>query len=637
MRLRYILACTLYALSLAAAPVPELPAESFFKYHEHDIAQLSPDGKFLATLSPHKGQIGLAVISLDSNKANWAFAAPNADVAWFRWVNSDRLIFHYSKDGNPWPGLNAVNRDGTKANELTHWSDLRTGFLATIPGSTNEVLVNSYVHPYHRFGTAFLYPNVERLNLWNGAMTREVTNPGQVVNWLTDHGGVVRIGIELDETRYKVLHRTGPGAPWQTIADFNFDDDGINPIAFDYDDRTLFVKHRGGEPTDGIYPFDVVSKQLKPLAFRHANADVEHIMLSEPKRAMVGADFEFERPETFWFDSELKKLQSSVDASLPQTVNRLVSASESGSRKLFLSASDRTPGTYYLWDEATSKLSKQFDVASWIDPELMAEMKPIEYLARDGLKIHGYLTIPKASSGRNLPMVVNPHGGPQARDSWGFDPDVQFLANRGYAVLQMNFRGSTGYGYEFMKAGFKQWGLKQQDDITDGAKWAIAEGIADPARIAIYGASYGGFAALAGLVSTPELYRCGICYAGVVDIRRAINKRVSEEREFGQEVLLLKATFAEHVGDSKKDNEQLNAVSPLLHVDKIQVPVFMAHGELDPRAPISIARDMAHELKKRGKLYDFMVKDKEGHGFRKEENQIEFWKKVDAFLKENLK
>ncbi|HTL17650.1 MAG TPA: S9 family peptidase, partial [Patescibacteria group bacterium] len=301
-----------------------------------------------------------------------------------------------------------------------------------------------------------------------------------------------------------------------------------------------------------------------------------------------------------------------------------------GTKAILGSSNDRTPGTFYLVDTTSGKIKKLSDVAEWIDPEEMCPMRPIEYQSRDGLKIHGYLTLPLGSSGKNLPMVVNPHGGPNLRNSWGFDPEVQFLANRGYAVLRVNFRGSTGYGKTFLKAGFKEWGLKQQDDITDGVKWAIEQGIADPKRIAIFGASYGGFAALTGLEKTPELYRCGISYAGVTDILRTIDPSAPT-------LTMVKMLLAERVGDPKKDRQQLKESSPLNHVDQIQVPVFLAYGALDPKVPIATARTLAKDLQKRGKLYAFMEKEDEGHGFVKEENRIEFWKKVDEFLKSNLK
>jgi dipeptidyl aminopeptidase/acylaminoacyl peptidase len=283
------------------------------------------------------------------------------------------------------------------------------------------------------------------------------------------------------------------------------------------------------------------------------------------------------------------------------------------------------------------RLEKLFDRAEWIHAEEMAEMKPIQFKARDGLTINGYLTLPKGGSGKNLPLIVNPHGGPQARDVWGFDPEVQFLANRGYAVLRVNFRGSTGYGRTFLRAGNREWGLKQQDDITDAVKWAIERGIADPTRICIYGASYGGFAALRGLETTPELYRCGISYAGVIDIETTLEHHLDwVMRNPVPRLQIQEAGIMDMLGGRKEQKEHWKDISPISHVDQIQVPAFLAYSEYDSRVPIAPARTLAKELKKRGKLYDFMVKDNEDHGFHQEENKIVLWKKVDEFLKATM-
>jgi dipeptidyl aminopeptidase/acylaminoacyl peptidase len=413
------------------------------------------------------------------------------------------------------------------------------------------------------------------------------------------------------------------------LAAYNFDEDAIEPMGFGYDGRTLLVGCYDGQPTKGIYIYDLEEKKIKSLGFRHAEADARAVLFSKRKRSLAGVEYDTERPEVCWFDPDFKKMQASVDLALPTTLNTFVSLSRDGTKAVVRASSDRTPGTFYFLDTVNLKMEKLFDLAEWIHADDMAEMKPIEYVARDGLKIHGYLTLPKGSKGKNLPMIVNPHGGPQVRDTWGFDPEVQFFANRGYAVLRMNFRGSPGYGKAFLEAGYKQWGLKQQDDITDGVKWAIAEGIADPKRICIYGKGYGGFAALTGLEQTPELYRCGISYSGITEIIRTLKKAIPD-------LEITKMVAAETVGDPKKEKERLKATSPLNHVDRIQVPVLLAYGKLDPMVPIGTGQDLASALKKRGKLYDFMVKDEEQLGFHKEENRIEFYQKVDEFLKATM-
>jgi dipeptidyl aminopeptidase/acylaminoacyl peptidase len=443
----------------------------------------------------------------------------------------------------------------------------------------------------------------------------------------------VRIGIERLDTKFRVIHRADPQADWEPLYEFTWNNQML-PLGFDKEDRTLLVGWTGDDETEGLYTYDIAAKKIGQLAFRHQQADFDALVFSTTRKSLVGVTFETDRPQTIWFDPSYRRLQASVDRVLTNTLNRLVNTSIDETRALFLTSSDRDPGSYYFLDTTAPGIEELFDRASGVPPREMALMTPIEYKARDGLQIHGYLTLPNGQS-NNLPMVVMPHGGPSARDSWGYNPDTQFLANRGYAVLQMNFRGSTGYGQKFLEAGFRPWGLKQQDDITDGVKWAIAQGMADPRRIAIFGSSYGGFAALVGLEQTPELYRCGVCYAGVTDIVRTFQTLVS----FGErsDLRLNRLMLAETVGDVRKDKERLSAISPLRNAHLVQAPVFLAYGELDPRVPISTGHDMANALRARGKLSEFMVKADEGHGFVHEENRIEFWTKVEAFLKKNLK
>lgn len=291
--------------------------------------------------------------------------------------------------------------------------------------------------------------------------------------------------------------------------------------------------------------------------------------------------------------------------------------------------SDRQPGKYYFYDATNDKLEHVATLRPWINEEHMAEMKPITYKSRDGLTIHGYLTLPKGREAKNLPVVINPHGGPWARDEWGFNPEVQLLANRGYAVLQMNFRGSTGYGREFWMKSFKQWGKTMQDDITDGVEWLKKEGIADPDRIAIYGASYGGYATLAGITFTPELYACAVDYVGVSNMFTFMNTVPAYWEPF-------KKMMYEMVGDPKADSLLLREASPVFFVDRIQCPLFIAQGATDPRVNKAESDQVVEALKARGIEVQYMVKDNEGHGFHNEENRFEFYAAMDKFLEQHI-
>lgn len=608
----------------------ELPVETFFREVHYRSAQISPDGNYLAVLAPAKKYEALLVVDLNTHTTSWAFGDQAADVEWFEWANTNRLIFGLSTNGVPVAGLLAINRDGTQLRRLIQVGNSWTHFLSRLPKNPDEILVRSLQYSDRDPETGFLFANVERLNLFSSHMKREVTNPGHVLAWMTDNEGVVRLGLAMEKTNYQILYRATAEAPWKVIATYGFDTEPISPVGFDADNKTLFVSNSSGEQTQGIYTYDLENLKLGQLVFRPADVDAGRPIFSVHGN-LLGVHYQAEHPEVYWFSPAYKQLQDGLDKALCGTFNEIVSMSDDGRKVVVLAQSDLTPGAYYLLDTTNSKMEKIADIADWIKPEEMAEMKPIEYKSRDGLTIHGYLTVPKGSSGKNLPLIVNPHGGPRWRDTWGFDPEVQFFANRGCAVLRMNFRGSTGYGWEFEKAGFKQWGLKQQNDITDGVRWAIDQGIADPKRICIYGVSYGGYAALVGLEQTPELYRCGISYAGVTDIVRAL-RWSTPWWQLGR----IKTQGFALVGDPSKDREELDANSPLKHAEKVQAPVMLAYGKLDPLVPIGSGKDMASALKKHGKLYDMIVKDEEGHGFRKEANRIELWKKIDVFLKATM-
>jgi len=291
--------------------------------------------------------------------------------------------------------------------------------------------------------------------------------------------------------------------------------------------------------------------------------------------------------------------------------------------------SDKTRGAYYLFNTKTNELNKLADISPWLDPLKMADMKPISYKSRDGLTINGYLTLPKDSPGTNLPVVINPHGGPWARDYWGFNSEVQFLANRGYAVLQMNFRGSTGFGREFWEISFKQWGKTMQDDVTDGVHWLINKGIADKDRIGIYGGSYGGYATLAGVAFTPELYSCAISYVGVSNLFTFI-ETIPPYWE------LYKKMLYEMVGHPEDDKELMLSSSPYHHADKIIAPLFVAQGANDPRVKKSESDQIVEALESRGIDVQYMVKDNEGHGFHNEENRMDFYNAMIEFLNKHM-
>jgi dipeptidyl aminopeptidase/acylaminoacyl peptidase len=408
----------------------------------------------------------------------------------------------------------------------------------------------------------------------------------------------------------------------------------MEPLGFGTNPDILYVAALNGDKR-ALFQYDLKARKLGRMIFAHPTYDVPAgpPIVSDKTGKVLGVRYEAERPQVYWFDEDYKNYQAMIDNALPGMANDIKNWSKKEDRMLFHSHSEKTIGSYYLLDisdKKKPKMEKLLNLAEWVDPAKMSPMKPIQYTARDGLVIHGFLTIPNGSDGKNLPLIVHPHGGPTARDYWGWNADVQFLANRGYAVFQPNFRGSTGYGNKLRLAGFREWGGKMQNDITDGVKHLIAKGIADAKRIGIYGASYGGYATMAGLCFTPELYRCGINYVGVTDIDLIL-------KEYPLPKKINDAIDAVMIADRSKDRDWIKSRSIQNNIDKVRAPVLMAYGMKDWRVPPKHGRILKRALDRNNIPNKLIIKANEGHGYRNEDNIFEFYREVDAFLEQHMK
>jgi dipeptidyl aminopeptidase/acylaminoacyl peptidase len=427
-----------------------------------------------------------------------------------------------------------------------------------------------------------------------------------------------------------VLYRDAKTNGWVTLGEHHMDSPGWEPIGFDGDNQTLLIWSDVGRKTKAVYRYDTATRTQRELVFGDDTYDVEDVIYDASKKKIVGIQYDADRIRFHWLDEDMRKIDQQLTTSLPDTVHSPRQFAKDGSKIIYFSSSDRDPGVYYLFDRKTQKLNELAVIKPGIDPEKMSPMKSISFAARDGLKVYGYLTLPRGRPAKNLPLILHPHGGPFGiRDEWSYRDEVQFYANRGFAVLQVNYRGSGGYGRAYEASGFKKWGLEMQDDLSDGVKWCIAQGIADPARVVISGASYGGYAAMAGLTLSPELYCAGINYVGVTDIELLIPKGAPPDRMYWRDTRLGKLSDA---GDRKR----IHDTSPVHLADRIHVPLLMAYGKNDPRVHIDHGFDMERALKKAGKTYEMIIEADEGHGFRKEESRIAFFDTVDVFLKKNV-
>lgn len=643
-RFRLLSVLALATTAVVASPPPELPLETFFGDPQVSQVQLSPDGRYLALLSPANNRMQLVVVDRKAGKRQRLTDMKEESVVSVTWVNNTRLLFRQQVKGQESFGTYAVNADGSnlrvlqqatvREGERVANADSRRGFsiIDDLPSDPDHILVNV---ARGNSGLGDIY----KLNVNNERRKIVMQNFGKVRDWVTDRAGVVRVAIEQDETEpfASIKYRKDEDDQWREIARAPFDAPGWRPVAFDGDNRTMIVVSDVDRRTRGLFTFDPETLRITGTLVDDPVYDVASgtpaLIYSTRKQRVVGVRYDAEKPKTVWFDPDFRQLQSSLDAALPETLNTITSFTDDENLFVVTATSDRDPGSFYLFDAQAGSLALLARRFPEVDPAQMAEMRPIQFQARDGMQLYGYITLPAGRDPRKLPMIVNPHGGPYGpRDSWRFNPEIQFLANRGYAVLQVNFRGSGGYGRAYEEAGYREWGLKMQDDLTDGVKWAIEQGYADPARVAIYGASYGGYATLAGLVYTPELYVCGVNYVGATDI-----DRLGFMRAFNSMTKPMQAFMSRRWLHPFKDADQIKATSPVNFVENIRVPLLMAYGEYDPRVTIDHGEALEIELKKYGKQYQNIVIGNEGHGFNKFENRIAFYREMDEFFAEHLR
>ena len=407
----------------------------------------------------------------------------------------------------------------------------------------------------------------------------------------------------------------------------------INSIEIDFDNGDIiYAVSNLGRDKMAVVKYDLKEKKELEEVFINNEVDVYGISYSNKRKIPTVISYTTAKMNRKFLDKETETIFSELKKELgPDNEYYLTSSNKNEDKFLVYAGNDKTRGTYYYYDKNSNKVDFLADVSPWIKPEQMAEMKPITYTSRDGIEISGYLTLPIGREAKNLPVVINPHGGPWARDNWGYNPEVQLLANRGYAVLQMNFRGSTGYGKKFWQSSFKKWGQEMQHDITDGVNWLIDEGIADPKRIAIYGGSYGGYATLAGITNTPDLYAAAVDYVGVSNLFTFMETIPAYWEPY-------KKMLYEMVGDPNTiDSVMMRANSPVYNIEKIKAALFIAQGANDPRVKQSESDQMVEALKKKGVNVQYMLKENEGHGFRNEENRFDFYRAMAKFLDENLK
>ena len=615
------------------------------KHPQYTEVKISPDGQYLAALSVVNGQRSLALIHLADKTGRVVQPREGDDVIDFWWASPKRVVytvgehmggydrplstgelFGVSADGGNPLLLYGYRKGGSATGSLTRQNGAKYGsaeFIAAIPGDPHHALVS--ISSWEGSGNEGALSQAYRMDLRNGDTAHIINAPGRDMTFLADHQGRIRFAYGEDVNgNTRVYQHPIDGDGWEEMPEV--EQSRSYPWVFAADDSIAYFTCTPKSGGFGVCGWDPATGKLTPL-WSNPTVEANALIFGTARNQIVGVGFEEGRPGVALFDSNSPASQTllALMQQFPGEYARIVSGTRDGRLSVLAVSADADPGTFYLFDSDAHKLTPLLAEASWIDPTKMATKQPFEFAARDGLHLHGYISYPPGTEkARHLPMVVFVHGGPYGvRDEWDYDPYVQALATRGYAVLQVNFRGSGGRGYAFQKAGWREWGGKMQDDVTDATKWAIDQGIADAGRICIFGGSYGGYAALEGAVKEPDLYKCAIGYVGVYDLalmyRRGDIPQSTSGENYLQRVL-------------GTDMDVLAQRSPINQLDRLKAKVMLVVGGKDMRVPSIQGRNLHTALLKRGVAHTWIDKPDEMHGFYDEKNLAELYARIVQFV-----
>lgn len=614
--------------------VKQYTVEDFFRDPELAGWQLSPDGTKLMAIAPSPKNDGARNIFImdAANPMGTIQQLTNEDnhVINTGWFNNERIYYGVLEDGRDTAGLWAVNIDGSRFRELVKPA-----------AAANRVFRYSIVldllrdDPDHCLVVSnekrLNYPDIYIFDIYNGGKKIYESNPGNVVGFVLDHDKVVRVGTELDEDTLasRVLYRDGEDSEWEVIKHIQDPDATWAPVAFLKDNKTMLVVSNMDTVTTSLYLYDTETHQIVEQVFNDPTYDLGGIMMHPKRNDFLGITMQRDKPFIEFYDPLYAELQATLDASFPDTVNRISSINEDDTMAVVTTFNDKEPAIWYKFDIANMKIEPLGQAYSWLDRNDMVGQDPITFTTRDGATVHGYLSLPKTYQGQPVPMIVVPHGGPWARDTWpSFWTWTQFLANRGFAVLYVNFRGSTGYGRTHLESAYRRPDIKF-NDVIDGVDWAVEQGYADPDNLGVLGFSWGGTSTMASIVFNPGKFKFGVAMAGQYDLPDGI---LEWKTRTGNQ--LATNIWKHRMGDPGDSETKafLEKWSPINHIDKVDIPIYIYHGTKDINVDIKESRRLVGELKKNGVDPVVVYKKDEAHGMSIEENRLDAWTKIDEFL-----
>ena len=606
--------------------IPLIPLEHFYDDPERAAARVSPDGRRLAWVAPADGPLNVWVAPVAGGEPVQVTDDRDRGVRSYSWSRDGARILYLQDTGgdeNDHLFASDLDRPGEPDRDLTPFDGVKVGVVDVPRGDPDHVLISTNRRDRGLF-------DVERLSLATGDIELVAENPGNIMGWLTDRQGHLRAAFAQTPTGdHQVLIRETEDQPFRVLAEYANEDSGA-PYAFSADGRQLYVGSARDSDLVRLVTLDVATGEERVID-ADEEADLGAPIISDRTGELLGAAYRRDRIVLHTFDEAFGRDWEQVRQIHPGDP---MIGSTDDAETLWTVAfdDDRDPGATYLFDRRTGESRLLFRSRPWLDPTILAERTPVKITSRDGLVLRSYLTLPVGVEPVGLPTVLYVHGGPWARDSWGWEPTAQFLANRGYAVLQVNYRGSTGFGKAFTHAAEREFAGKMHDDLIDGVNWIIGEGIADPKRVAIYGGSYGGYAALVGATFTPDVFAAAISVVGPSNLVTLVRSFPPYWRP------LLAGTWFKFVGDpdDPDDLKDLEARSPINKVDQITAPLMVLQGANDPRVKQHESDQIVEALRARGVPVEYIVKEDEGHGFVKPENRMDVYRAVEQFLATHL-
>ena len=610
------------AISKQENQIPTLiPRETLFGNPERTNPKLSPDGKYIAYIAPdEKNILQVWLREVEKEETKKLTDDEKRGIRAFFWTyDREQLIYLQDAEGNENFHLYSVNINSNIVRDLTPFQGVKAQIIHLEPEFPDEILVGLNLNNPQKF-------DVYRINLKNGAVKFDTDNPGNIIGWTANTQFQVLAALAATpDGGYDLLYRETTEKPWQTLRHWSGEDQG-SPYGFSKDGKTLYLSASHDANAARLLALDLATKQETVIA-EDSQYDISRIIAHPTERHIQAVAFYRDKLEWQIIDPAVVEDAKEIASVRPGEV-KPVSGDLANQKWLIAYVTDDGPIYYYVYDRALKYSTLLFSNNPELEDLPLVTMKPIAYSARDGLIIHGYLTVPQSLKAPH-PTVMLVHGGPWGRDTWGYDSQAQWLANRGYAVLQPNFRGSRGYGKAFVNAGNRQWAAAMHDDLIDGVNWLVDEGIAKQDQIAIMGGSYGGYATLVGLTFTPEVFACGVDIVGPSNL-------VTLMQSIPPYWKPMMAMFQHRVGDVETEEEFLKSRSPLFFVDKIQKPLLIGQGANDPRVKEAESEQIVDAMRKAGKPVEYVLYTDEGHGFTRPENRLHFYAVAEIFLAKHL-